>query len=65
MAFKYVLAAAVLASVSGEIELDLSFFKPWDHALPLWQVDESNHCHLSISTQMCLARRLWVLVNKN
>ena len=39
-----------------------SRFNPGDRALPIWSMDESNHRHLSISTQMYQARRLWVPV---
>ena len=37
-------------------------FQSRDHALPFWDMDESSHRHLSLSTQIFRARRLWVPV---
>ena len=42
--------------------VDLFSFNPGDRALPIWNMDESNHRHLSISTQIYQARRVWVPV---
>ena len=39
-----------------------SRFNPWDHSLPLWNMDESSHRHLSMSTQIYQAMRLWMPV---